>query len=184
MFMFQIMSQHRYYTMTHSVDLLRNLPNLRKLQAKSHSNSLFVGFTAMFYRIFLDNNKAWPIQGFNGLCKLGSATQQLHLNNDCKKKGNLGHLKNWRSVALLCLNYKILSASLQYTAKIYEYSQRDRVSVSGKATEIKDTNCLDNYRVWLYLELLLCGRFDWSVQPGQGFLITVSSATVNSHALL
>lgn len=132
----------------------------------------------------LDNNQAWPIQEFNGLYKLGSATQQLHSNNDCKKKGNLGHLKNWRSVALLCLDYKILSASLQYTAKIYEYSQRDRVSVSGKATEIKDTNCLDNYRVWLYLELLLCGRFDWSVQPGQGFLITVSSATVNSHTVL
>lgn len=97
----------------------------------------------------LDNNKAWPIQGFNGLCKLGSATQQLHSNNDCKKKGNFEHLKNWRSVVLLCFDNKILSASLQHTVTIYEYLQRDRVSVSGKPTEIKDTNCLDNYRVWL-----------------------------------
>lgn len=71
----------------------------------------------------------------------------MHSNNDCKRNCNLEHLKNWRSVALLYLDYKILSASLQYTATIYEYSQRDRVSVSGKATEIKDTNCLDNYRV-------------------------------------
>ena len=72
------------------------------------------GLPADFYKAF------WAVIGQDLLLVLGDSFNKGRLSLSCRravltllpKKGNLQQIKNWRSVALLCTDYKILSKVL------------------------------------------------------------------------
>ncbi len=78
------------------------------------------GLTAEFYKHF------WGIIGEDFYEVVLESFKNEVLPISCRravlsllpKKGDLGFLKNWRPVSLLCLDYKILSNLLQIGSKL------------------------------------------------------------------
>jgi len=142
------------------------------LQAKSHSNSLrnkYLVFDCLldkFYSDFWITTRRLDL--YKGL-RIYVSLEVPH--NRCTQTMTA----KWIAILEVSgFTLPWLYNTFGYTETIYEYSQIDSISVSGKATEIKDTNCLDNYRVGLSR-----GSIMWEV-----WLICTARSRLSDYCLL